>query len=79
QTIDRFFELVGYPPGFKRKDVNQSVNNVIPNKVDQSKGINHIFTTYQYQRLMNLLSGLGESSNVQANVAGSNSKVPDED
>nr|GEW05979.1 hypothetical protein [Tanacetum cinerariifolium] len=34
----KFFELVGYPPGFKRKGVNQSVNNVIPNKVDHIKG-----------------------------------------
>nr|GEU55768.1 hypothetical protein [Tanacetum cinerariifolium] len=32
------YELVGYPPGFKKKGSNQSVNNVSSNKSDQGKG-----------------------------------------
>ncbi|GJS16693.1 retrovirus-related pol polyprotein from transposon TNT 1-94, partial [Tanacetum coccineum] len=70
-TIDRCYELVGYPLGFKKKGTSQSinnVNNVVPDKVDHSRGIPHTFTSDQYQRLMNLLSGPGESSNVQDNV-----------
>ncbi|GJX80787.1 hypothetical protein Tco_0328936 [Tanacetum coccineum] len=70
-TIDRCYELVGYPSGFKKKGTSQSinnVNNVVLDKVDHSRGIPHTFTSDQYQRLMNLLSGLGESSNVQDNV-----------
>nr|GEY74902.1 hypothetical protein [Tanacetum cinerariifolium] len=62
------YELVRYPPGFKKKGNNQSVNNVNTNKVDKSEGITHTFTSDQYKRLMNLLSG-----------PGLNLKVPDGD
>ncbi|GJZ71494.1 putative RNA-directed DNA polymerase [Tanacetum coccineum] len=66
--VAKCYELVGYPPGFKKKGSNQSVNNVSSNKSDQGKGITHTFTGDQYQRLMNLLSGPGECSHVQTNV-----------
>nr|GEW85241.1 hypothetical protein [Tanacetum cinerariifolium] len=40
-TIDRCYELLGYPPGFKKKGTNRSVNNVnnvVPDKADHSRG-----------------------------------------
>ncbi|GJU00934.1 ribonuclease H-like domain-containing protein [Tanacetum coccineum] len=58
-TIDRCFELVGYPPGFKRNNSSQSnTNNTTSNdiKTDHSKSVPNTLTNDQYQRLMALLS-----------------------
>ena len=48
-TIDRCFELVGYPPGFDKKgNINQNnANNVsgVDNKSDHSKGTTHTLTS----------------------------------
>nr|GEV17101.1 ribonuclease H-like domain-containing protein [Tanacetum cinerariifolium] len=66
--IDRCYELVGYPPGFKMKGNNQFIFNMNTNKVDKSKGITHTFTSDQYQRLMNLKSDSGECSHVHTSV-----------
>ncbi|GKA31860.1 hypothetical protein Tco_0718227, partial [Tanacetum coccineum] len=60
-TIDRCFELVGYPPGFKRNNNNQNSSNNVSNsdvKSDHVKNASHALISDQYQRLMALLSGL---------------------
>ncbi|GKC57289.1 ribonuclease H-like domain-containing protein, partial [Tanacetum coccineum] len=70
-TIDRCFELVGYPLGFKKGNGSQSsANNAASNDIntDHNKGVPHTLTNDQYRRLMNLLSDTGF-----------NSKVPDGD
>nr|GEW67643.1 ribonuclease H-like domain-containing protein [Tanacetum cinerariifolium] len=78
-TIDRFHELVGYPPSYKRNSNQGSVNSVSTNdcKTDQSKSTSHTLTADQYQRLMSSLSISGDSSKGSASVARFNSKVPD--
>ncbi|GKE22901.1 hypothetical protein Tco_1434413, partial [Tanacetum coccineum] len=71
-TIDRCFELVGYPPGVKKVNVNQNnVNNahIDDNKADHSKSIAHTLTSDQYQRLMSLLSDTGNASKSHASIA----------
>nr|GEV43618.1 ribonuclease H-like domain-containing protein [Tanacetum cinerariifolium] len=70
-TIDRFYGLVSYPPGFKKGNMNQNnVNNVnfVDDKIDHSKSTAHTLTSDQYQRLMSLLSTCN-TSNTHANVA----------
>ncbi|GJR65528.1 HSP70 nucleotide exchange factor FES1-like protein [Tanacetum coccineum] len=72
-TIDRCFELVDYPPGFKKGNVNHgNVNNVHvdDNESDHSKSTAHTLTSYQYQRLMALLSDTGNASKSYASIAG---------
>nr|GEU80912.1 putative Gag-polypeptide of LTR copia-type [Tanacetum cinerariifolium] len=59
-TIDRYFELVGYPLNFKKKD-NQNVSSnvaVAGNKVNQKPGssVTHPFTDDQLQKLVALIS-----------------------
>ncbi|PWA81457.1 ribonuclease H-like domain-containing protein [Artemisia annua] len=71
-TIDRCFELVGYPSGFVRKgnNVNQNnANHVSENRTDTSKSTTHTLTSDQYHRLMALLSGTGDTSKAHASVA----------
>ncbi|GJR90038.1 ribonuclease H-like domain-containing protein [Tanacetum coccineum] len=73
-TIERCFELIGYPPNFKRKNnTGQNSNNVsVTGKAtDPSGGVSHTLTNDQYKRLMSLLSDLGPSSSAsQSNMAG---------
>ncbi|GKD86692.1 hypothetical protein Tco_1357846, partial [Tanacetum coccineum] len=81
-TIDRCFELVGYPPGFKRNNSNQNISHHVSNsdvKSDHIKSAPHTLTSDQYQRLMTLLSDTGNVSTSHASVAGFNSKVHDGD
>ncbi|GJY01521.1 hypothetical protein Tco_0359673 [Tanacetum coccineum] len=62
-TIDRCFELVGYPPGFKRNNNNQNSSNNVSNsdvKSDHVKNASHALISDQYQRLMALLSGVSQ-------------------
>ncbi|GKE06899.1 hypothetical protein Tco_1398917, partial [Tanacetum coccineum] len=71
-TIDRCFELVGYPPGVKKVNVNHNnVNNahIDDNKADHSKSIAHTLTSDQYQRFMSLLSDIGNASKSHASIA----------
>ncbi|GJU76366.1 ribonuclease H-like domain-containing protein [Tanacetum coccineum] len=63
----RCFELVGYPPGVKKVNVNHNnVNNahIDDNKADHSKSIAHTLTSDQYQRFMSLLSDIGASQHI---------------
>ncbi|GJY65189.1 putative RNA-directed DNA polymerase [Tanacetum coccineum] len=72
-TIDRCFELLGYPSGFKRNNFGQSnTNNATNNdiKAYQSKSVPNTLTNDQYQRLMALLSDTGTTSKTHASIAG---------
>ncbi|GJW25670.1 retrotransposon protein, putative, ty1-copia subclass [Tanacetum coccineum] len=69
----RCFELVGYPPGFK-KNVNKQNNSIhVHNSdmnTDQTKSAPHTLTSDRYQRLMTLLSGTCDTSKGFASIAG---------
>ncbi|GJZ54512.1 ribonuclease H-like domain-containing protein, partial [Tanacetum coccineum] len=72
-TIDRCFELVGYPPGFKKNNRNQNSSNHANSndiKADHNKSAPHTLTSDQYQRLMALLSDTRNTSKTHASVAG---------
>ncbi|GKG03776.1 hypothetical protein Tco_0314163, partial [Tanacetum coccineum] len=66
----RCFELIGYPPNFKkRNNSGQNSNNVsvsgksVSGKtVDSSAGVSHTLTNDQCKRLMSLLGDSGPSS-----------------
>nr|GEX44030.1 hypothetical protein [Tanacetum cinerariifolium] len=66
-TADRCFELVGYPPNFKRNsDTNRgsTSNNAILGSKDQSDGSSKIFTDDHYKRLMDLIDEKSGSSSM---------------
>ncbi|GJS14376.1 hybrid signal transduction histidine kinase M, partial [Tanacetum coccineum] len=75
-TIERCFELIGYPPWFKK---NPKVNNpkVTINSVSTSSSgytsSSHTLTSDEYKRLMSLLSSSasGLACDIQGNVADS--------
>ncbi|GJT99833.1 putative reverse transcriptase domain-containing protein [Tanacetum coccineum] len=72
-TIDRCFELVGYPPRFKRNNNNQNSSNNVSNsdvKTDHTNSAPHTLTSDQYQRLVTLLSDTSNASTSHASVAG---------
>ncbi|GJU59171.1 hypothetical protein Tco_1236937 [Tanacetum coccineum] len=65
------FELVGYPPGFKKgNDSQNSANNAASNdfKTNHNKSAPYTITNDQYQRLMTLLSDTGNTSKTHASV-----------
>ncbi|GJS69380.1 ribonuclease H-like domain-containing protein [Tanacetum coccineum] len=67
-TADRCFELIGYPPNFKKNtgpNKGSASNNVVLGNKDQS----HTFTDDQYKRLMSLISEKSGSSSIPANIA----------
>nr|GEY60429.1 putative reverse transcriptase, RNA-dependent DNA polymerase, Gag-polypeptide of LTR copia-type [Tanacetum cinerariifolium] len=82
-TIDRCFELIGYPPGFKRNpNLKPNTNgNSKNNSGDFRKGSsnnsesktsgNVSFTNEQFMKLMSLLNDKGSSAG-QSNMAGAN-------
>lgn len=67
-TIERCYEIVGYPPGWvKRGNVNNGKFAVSNNSVSE----NYMgFTNEQMSKLMSLISESSSSGNVQANMAG---------
>ncbi|GKE16541.1 hypothetical protein Tco_1424118, partial [Tanacetum coccineum] len=72
-TTDRCFELVGYPPNFKKNNnngFNKGVvsSNVVSGNKDQSTS--NSFTNDQYKKLMDLISEKSGSSSMPANIAG---------
>ncbi|GJV94144.1 hypothetical protein Tco_1541957 [Tanacetum coccineum] len=79
-TIDRCFELVGYPSNFKKRDnQNVSINAAVAgNKVDHKPGpsVTHTFTDDHLQKLVALISDKSGSGCVPVNVAGFYSKEP---
>ncbi|GJR64330.1 hypothetical protein Tco_0010395 [Tanacetum coccineum] len=71
-TADRCFELVGYPPNFKRNTgTNRGIssNNVVLGNKDQLAGSSNYFRDDQYKRLMALISEKSGSTSVPANIA----------
>ncbi|GJT40901.1 putative RNA-directed DNA polymerase [Tanacetum coccineum] len=81
-TIDRCFEIIGYPPGFKKNSNGNFGNNnnkVFPNNNNRGGSSNNVeiqtqngpspFTTDQISKLMSLI-GEKENSGVHANMAG---------
>ncbi|GKA57259.1 ribonuclease H-like domain-containing protein [Tanacetum coccineum] len=67
---DECFELVGYPPNFKkntRANRGSASNNVAIGNMDQS----NTFTDDQYRRLMSLISEKSGSSSIPANITDS--------
>ncbi|GJT95544.1 ribonuclease H-like domain-containing protein [Tanacetum coccineum] len=70
-TTDRCFELVGYPPKFKKRNgTNQGVasNVVVSGSKDQSSVSS--FTDKHYKRLIALISEKSRFGSIPANVAG---------
>nr|GEX34136.1 ribonuclease H-like domain-containing protein [Tanacetum cinerariifolium] len=70
-TTNRCFELVGYPPRFKRNNVGQNNSNNVSNsdnKIDRNRSSPHTLTYDQY--LMTLLSDTCNASKSHASVAG---------
>ncbi|GJS31762.1 putative RNA-directed DNA polymerase [Tanacetum coccineum] len=81
-TIDRCFEIIGYPPGFKKNSNGNFGNNnnkAFPNNNNRGGSSNNVeiqtqngpspFTTDQISKLMSLI-GEKENSGVHANMAG---------
>nr|GEX71090.1 ribonuclease H-like domain-containing protein [Tanacetum cinerariifolium] len=56
------FKIVGYPNGFKKRDVNgqsagnSTTNSDVPARIGSSGGLTHTLTINQYKRLVSLLS-----------------------
>ncbi|GKC41214.1 putative RNA-directed DNA polymerase [Tanacetum coccineum] len=77
-TIERCFELIGYPPNFKKRSVSSQnvMSNSSVNDKDTVTGAStsHTLNSEQYHRLMSLLSDSGSGTGVQNNVAGSHAK-----
>ncbi|GKF54776.1 hypothetical protein Tco_0165116, partial [Tanacetum coccineum] len=72
-TTDRCFELVGYPPKFKKRNgTNQGVasNVVVLGSKDQSSVSSNSFTCKHYKRLIALISEKSRFGSILANVAG---------
>ncbi|GJT06256.1 ribonuclease H-like domain-containing protein [Tanacetum coccineum] len=66
-TIERCFEIIGYPLNFKKKNNSgKNVSNVCVSSktVDTSVGVSHTLTSDQYQRLISLLSDSGASQHM---------------
>ncbi|GJT90996.1 hypothetical protein Tco_1079841 [Tanacetum coccineum] len=63
--IDKSFEIIGYPNGFKKRvgngqfAGNSAANSAVLARTGSSDGITHALTSGQYNRLMILLSSLG--------------------
>ncbi|GJV79312.1 putative RNA-directed DNA polymerase [Tanacetum coccineum] len=69
-TADRCFELVGYPPNFKKSSFNKNSgsSNVVSRNKDKSTS--NSFTDDQFKKLMALISDKSGSSSMPANIAG---------
>ncbi|GJT45233.1 putative RNA-directed DNA polymerase [Tanacetum coccineum] len=71
-TADRCFELVGYPPNFKKNsnngfNRNTANSNVVSGNKDHSTS--NSFTDDQFKKLMALISDKSGTSSIPANVA----------
>ncbi|GJT96324.1 putative RNA-directed DNA polymerase [Tanacetum coccineum] len=74
-----YFELVGYPPNFKKSSFNKnsSSSNAVSGNKDQSTS--NSFTDDQFKKLMALISDKSGSSSMPANIAGFYLKDPSRD
>ncbi|XP_071695153.1 uncharacterized protein [Rutidosis leptorrhynchoides] len=70
-TIERCYEIVGYPPGWVKRNDNKSVvsNNSVP-AVNASDNSVRPFSSDQISQLMSLLHDQSTQGNVRANMAG---------
>nr|GEU42924.1 putative reverse transcriptase, RNA-dependent DNA polymerase, Gag-polypeptide of LTR copia-type [Tanacetum cinerariifolium] len=71
-TADRCFELVGYPPKFKKNTCTNrgpSSNNVISRNKDRSVASSNSFTDDHYKRLIALISEKSDFSSMPVNIA----------
>ncbi|XP_071715209.1 uncharacterized protein [Rutidosis leptorrhynchoides] len=70
-TIERCYEIVGYPPGWVKRNDTKSVvsNNSVP-AVNTSDNSSHPFSSEQISQLMSLLHDQSTQGNVHANMAG---------
>ncbi|GJT51217.1 putative RNA-directed DNA polymerase [Tanacetum coccineum] len=86
-TIDRCFEIIGYPPGFKKNSNGNFGNNnnkAFPNNNNRGGSSNNVevqtqngpspFTTDQISKLISLI-GEKENSGVHAKMAGTIAKI----
>ncbi|MFS7950553.1 putative RNA-directed DNA polymerase [Helianthus anomalus] len=72
-TVDRCFEIIGYPPGMKKR-TGQFVKNNVSNKSNvvgsSSSGGSLPFTSEQISKLLSLVDGKAESDQSRMNVGG---------
>ena len=75
-TVDRCYELVGYPPGFKKKNANQNkkqggVSSSAGNKSNTASASTGLpFSAEQISKLMSLINEKGTTSECQNSVGG---------
>ncbi|KAJ0733050.1 putative RNA-directed DNA polymerase [Helianthus annuus] len=74
-TIDRCFEIIGYPPGMKKRTGGQFVKNNVSNKSNAVVGSSGSsgslpFTPEQISKLLSLVDGKVESDQSKTNVKG---------
>ncbi|KAM0013717.1 putative transcription factor interactor and regulator CCHC(Zn) family [Helianthus debilis subsp. tardiflorus] len=83
-TVDRCFEIIGYPPGFKRRSNNSSQssqsgrsnmsngskNNTVNNVTSSVGSSGFPFTNEQIAKLLSLVGEKGGSDNQNQNVGG---------
>ncbi|GJX56034.1 ribonuclease H-like domain-containing protein, partial [Tanacetum coccineum] len=72
-TVDRCFELVGYPPNFKRGNNNDfNKGTISSNDVSGSKdqSTSNSFTDDQYKKMMALISKKSGFTSMPVNIAG---------
>ncbi|GJV08191.1 ribonuclease H-like domain-containing protein [Tanacetum coccineum] len=77
-TVDRYFELVGYPPNFKKNigtNKNAASNNAVSGHKYQPVGSSNSFIDDQYKRLMALISEKYGSNSMPTNIAGINCAI----
>ncbi|XP_071704377.1 uncharacterized protein [Rutidosis leptorrhynchoides] len=69
-TIERCYEIVGYPPGWvKRNDTKSTVSNNSVPAMNTSDNSSHPFSSEQISQLMSLLHDQSTQGNVHANMA----------
>uniref|UniRef100_A0A251ULP1 Uncharacterized protein n=1 Tax=Helianthus annuus TaxID=4232 RepID=A0A251ULP1_HELAN len=78
-TVDRCFELIGYPPGMEKRSVGQSGRNNVGNRSNQSAAPSSSvasalpFTSEQITKLMSLIGEKSEGEQLKSNMGGESS------
>ncbi|KAJ0818040.1 putative RNA-directed DNA polymerase [Helianthus annuus] len=72
-TVDRCFEVIGYPQGFKKKPVNQSGKNVSnPKSNASSVPSGSPFSPEQVAKILSLLGEKSSTESQSSNIGGAN-------
>ncbi|KAF5771878.1 putative RNA-directed DNA polymerase [Helianthus annuus] len=80
-TVDRCFEIIGYPPGMKKRSVGQSGRNNVNSRSNQSAAPSSSvasalpFTSEQITKLMSLIGEKSEGEQQKSNMAGESGYV----